>query len=354
MSPNPKIKPQISESTRMALETTTLSPRFYTTDVDAMNELTVDTIRSEWEALMDEFAQDRNKGHFTRDEGWAFDMSDLSEELQKEMTDFLVSSLTAEFSGCVLYAELHKKGFDPDMKRLFKYMARDEGRHAGFINECLSEMGVEVDMGFLVKEKEYTYFKPKFILYATYLSEKIGYARYIKIFRHFEQHPELRFHPIFEKFQRWCEDEFRHGEALALVLRANPELLEGRNRLWIRFFQLAVFSTMFVRDHSRHAFHEAMGIDPEEYGMDVFRITAEISKQVFPVVLDIENPAFLRGLRRMQKLAMRIDAEKKKGFLGRLRAIPMKLGVAGTFAKLFAMRPVQNDLPDDLRVAPTW
>ena len=345
----------INESTDRALENTILSPRFYTTDFDEMDRFDISSVKPEWDKLMQEFDQDINQAHFQRPEDMSKDYSHLPDGLYQEFLDFLISSITSEFSGCVLYSEIKKSINNLDLKSLFSYMARDESRHAGFINQWLKDFGIGVDLGFLARTKKYTFFKPKFIFYATYLSEKIGYARYITIYRIIQNKPELRFHPIFLWFEKWCNDEFRHGEAFALLMRSNPNLLSGVNKLWIRFFLLAVYATMYVRDHSRPEFHKALGVSPSDYDRKVLQITSDITKQVFPFTIDLDNPRLWEGFDKLRKISDEVEELKliggplsliKRGYLAACAMV--------TFVKIYTMPVVPNELPQDIRLAPVW
>jgi magnesium-protoporphyrin IX monomethyl ester (oxidative) cyclase len=333
-----------------------ISPRFYTTDYAAMNRLDVSALRAEWDQMLSEYEGDNNHDHFTRDEAaFAAEVKPLPPELHKEFMDFLVSSITSEYSGCVLYNEIRKHVDNPDIKSLMTYLTRDESRHANFINHSLRDYGLGVDLQALKADKAYTYFKPKYIFYATYLSEKIGYARYITIYRQLEKHPELRFHPIFKWFERWCNDEFRHGESFALIMRANPQLLQGGNVYWIRFFLCAVYATMFVRDHTRPMLHHAMGLNSDDYDYRVFDITTEISKQVFPVSLNTDAPAFRAMLNKLVQARVRYDAAAKRGgWLGKLQQAGAALSGAITFARLYLQPVKKHALPAQIRVAPVW
>jgi magnesium-protoporphyrin IX monomethyl ester (oxidative) cyclase len=303
---------EFSHTTRHALKEAVLTPRFYTTDFKAIDRLHVDHMRDEFEWIRGEFEHDYNRTHFRRTDEFLAGFDDMP--VRDAFIDFLERSCTAEFSGCLLYAEMTKQLKDPTLRRIFQLMSRDEGRHAGFLNHTMADLNVALDLTVLQKRKKYTYFKPKFIFYATYLSEKIGYSRYILIYRHLQQHPEWLIHPIFKWFEQWCNDEYRHGEFFSLLMRSQPGLLQGVNTRWVRFFLLAVFATMYLNDARRKDFYAALGLGWRDYDQRVIRLTNQIASQVYPLTLPVDNPQFFKNLdacvrydETSQRLAQRDD-----------------------------------------------
>ena len=209
--------------------------------------------------------------------------------------EFLERSCTAEFSGFLLYKEISRnlKKDNPLLAEGFSFMSRDEARHAGFLNKAMSDFNVSLDLGFLTKTRKYTFFAPKFIFYATYLSEKIGYWRYITIYRHLEKNPNFRVYPLFRFFESWCQDENRHGDFFAALIKSQKSLLNTLEaRLWCKFFLLSVFATMYLNDLQRTDFYSTIGLDARQFDIHVIRKTNQNSGALFPVILDVDHPAF--------------------------------------------------------------
>lgn len=342
-------KPEFDEirpGVKTPAKDTILTPRFYTTDFDEMAKMDISVNEDELNAILEEFRVDYNRHHFVRDEQFEQSWEHIDGETRRLFVEFLERSCTAEFSGFLLYKELSRKLKDksPLLAECFLLMSRDEARHAGFLNKAMSDFNLQLDLGFLTKSKKYTFFKPKFIFYATYLSEKIGYWRYITIYRHLESHPENRVYPIFNFFENWCQDENRHGDFFDAIMRAQPNILrDWKARLWCRFFLLSVFATMFLNDIQRSDFYAALGLDARDYDIHVIQKTNETAARVFPVILNVEHPEFFQRLdtctENNAKLA-KIAESNAPGFVKFFQKLPLYLSSGVELARLYFMKPI--------------
>ncbi|WP_072621012.1 magnesium-protoporphyrin IX monomethyl ester (oxidative) cyclase [Spirulina major] len=339
---------EIRPGVKSPAKETILTPRFYTTDFDEMAKMDLSVNEDELRAIIEEFRTDYNQKHFVRDDQFAQSWDHIDGAQRQLFIEFLERSCTAEFSGFLLYKELGRrlKTKNPLLAEGFTLMSRDEARHAGFLNKAMSDFNLSLDLGFLTKSRSYTFFKPKFIFYATYLSEKIGYWRYITIYRHLEQHPEDRIYPIFNFFENWCQDENRHGDFFDALMRAQPSILnDWKAKLWCRFFLLSVFATMYLNDIQRKDFYAALGLDAREYDKHVIEKTNETAARVFPVMLDVKNPTFYESLeicvKNNEKLTA-IAASNASGVVKFFKKLPHYISNGVQLAKLYFMKPIDS------------
>jgi magnesium-protoporphyrin IX monomethyl ester (oxidative) cyclase len=226
-------------------------------------------------------------------------------------------------------------------------MARDEARHAGFLNKAMGDFNRSLDLGYLTKKRTYTFFPVEWVIYTVYLSEKIGYWRYILIHRHLQAHPENRFYPLFKYFEPWCQDENRHGDIFKVLLRSQPKLWNTwRSRLWSRFFLLTVFATHTLTVHERADFYTSLGLDATAFDKDVIRHTNETAARAFPTVLDTEHPEFFARLHRCseQNLAIaQIERTDRPKWLKVLRKLPRQLSILGHLSRIYFLKPVDAE-----------
>uniref|UniRef100_A0A4D6UYU7 Probable magnesium-protoporphyrin IX monomethyl ester [oxidative] cyclase n=1 Tax=Pleurostichidium falkenbergii TaxID=121064 RepID=A0A4D6UYU7_9FLOR len=335
------------------IKETLLTPRFYTTNFEEMANLDISLNTEEFEALLREFRADYNKKHFIRGEEFNQTWNTLDSKTKVLFIEFLERSCTAEFSGFLLYKELSRRltKSNPILAECFLLMSRDEARHAGFLNKAIGDFNISLDLGFLTKSRKYTFFSPKFIFYATYLSEKIGYWRYITIYRHLEKHPEHRVYPIFKFFENWCQDENRHGDFFAALLRSQPQFLNNlESKLWCRFFLISVFATMYLNDFQRSNFYRSIGLDARQYDMQVIRKTNESASRIFPIALNIDKPEFFQYLDECaseNKKLIEINEKKNKTFSESIQVITILSKIFFNIIKLYLIKPIESSNIND-------
>jgi magnesium-protoporphyrin IX monomethyl ester (oxidative) cyclase len=140
-----------------AIRENILTPRFYTTDFETAANLDLSGQAAELQAMLVEMRADYNRHHFVRDESFNQSWEHITGEARQAFIDYLERSCVSEFSGFLLFKELSRrlKERSPILAEMFSLMARDEARHAGFLNKAMSDFGCTMDLGHLTKNRVY-------------------------------------------------------------------------------------------------------------------------------------------------------------------------------------------------------
>ncbi len=337
--------PGLSASTPAAphLREDLLTPRFYTTEIAKAARTDLERQRPAFEAMLAEMEADYNRQHFDR-KAPLDRLRDLGPEEKQAYESYLVRSCVSEFSGFLLFKELSRRLMQsgrPELGRLFQLMARDEARHAGFLNRALVAEGITIDLPSLSTKRPVTWFPLSWVLYSVFLSEKIGYWRYILIDRHLKASPDNNFAPLFDFFEPWCQDENRHGDIFNLLIRCWPALRQGfRGKLLSRFFLWSVFLTHSLTVCERGDFYRILGMDPHRFDAEVMTRTNRTARRAFPWVFDLESSRFLELRDRLVVCFQEMQAARREGG-GPLRRLGLKFRFGGLLLRQFCQPMVR-------------
>ena len=96
-------------------------------------------------------------------------------------------------------------------------------------------------------------------------------------------------------------------------------------------------------------------MDVTEFDYQVFDITTEISRQVFPLTLNTDDPRFRAGLERMRELQMGRDAlEGKAGIAAKAKRLGLGALFGLTFVRLYLLPTQPNAMPEQVCMQPAW
>ncbi|BDA68145.1 hypothetical protein CAL7716_023110 [Calothrix sp. PCC 7716] len=331
------------------IKETVLTPRFYTTNFDTVAGLDLSAQEAELQTLLEEMRADYNRHHFVRGEEFEQSWEHIDSYARQAFIEYLERSCISEFSGFLLFKELSRKlkQRNPLLSEIFNFMARDEARHAGFLNKAMGDFKLSLDLADVTKTRTYTFFPIEWVIYSVYLSEKIGYWRYIIIYRHLEKHPENQFYPIFRYFESWCQDENRHGDIFKALLRSQPKLWNNsKARLLSRFFLLSVFATHTLTVHERSNFYKSLGLDATEFDRQVVRETNQTAGRAFPVMLNTDHPKFFSRLHQCSDYNLKmveIERSSQPKVVKLVRKLPLIGAIIWNLLLLYLIKPIDTE-----------
>ena len=138
---------------------------------------------------------------------------------------------------------------------------------------------------------------------------------------------------------------FEGDRKLPPEIRANVERKFGFNRPLV----------VQYADYLGGVLHGDFGPSLKYQDKTVLQITSDITKQVFPLTLALDDPRMTQGLERLRRIAARVDAAKAKGgVVGTIKRAAYTLAATATFARLYLLPVHENVLPEQIRMAPAW
>ena len=246
-------------ATQRAQADTLLTPRFYTTDFAAMDRIDVTPVRAEWDQLMAKFRRDTNRNHFERPADFAGGDPRAAgaaapgvPRLPRELGDGGVLRLRA----------LQRDQAQRDEPRDPRADGLDGARRepARRLHQQVAE-GLRTRRGpRLPHQGEEVHLLPPEVHLLRHLP--LGEDR-LRALHHdlppARAAPGAPLPPDLQVVRAVVQRRVppRRG-VRAAACAPTRSCSTGLNKLWIRFFLLAVYATMYVRDHTRPALHKAL------------------------------------------------------------------------------------------------
>jgi magnesium-protoporphyrin IX monomethyl ester (oxidative) cyclase len=129
-------------------------------------------------------------------------------------------------------------------------------------------------------------------------------------------------------------------------MKSQPHILNDlKAKLWCRFFLLSVFVTMYLNDHQRTKFYEALGMNTRDFNLDVIKETNWTAGRIFPIILDVNNPKFVALMDKSAASYLKIanaPASDAPKLVKTIKNLPHILSIGWNCLRMYAMKPIDT------------